>query len=197
MAYPIMAARGMVGSIYLASDWVGGVGYMTIAQLQELAAAGWSIENHGRDATDLTTLDLAAQTAHLQTCQDYVTGTLGLPTPTTIHWPGGAYNADTLVAAAAVGLLTHVPTVDGFLFDGVKRPQGLAGLDLTGDDLATTLGKIDTNLAYPIFGLYAGEHGLVESGAGLTVAEFEAVCDYLVAHGCTTWTAAQWAAAAW
>jgi peptidoglycan/xylan/chitin deacetylase (PgdA/CDA1 family) len=45
-AWPLMQARGMVGTMYVQPQAVGASGRMTWAQLQELANAGWTIGSH-------------------------------------------------------------------------------------------------------------------------------------------------------
>lgn len=45
-AFPLMKARGLVGSVGVIGDQIGQATYMTAAQLRELVANGWSMYNH-------------------------------------------------------------------------------------------------------------------------------------------------------
>lgn len=45
-AFTYMSRRGIPGTIYAVQDYVGASNYMTLAQLQEVYAAGWDIGNH-------------------------------------------------------------------------------------------------------------------------------------------------------
>lgn len=45
-AFPLMKARGLVGTVGVIGSQIGQAGYMTAAQLRELQAAGWSMFNH-------------------------------------------------------------------------------------------------------------------------------------------------------
>lgn len=46
VAFPYMAARGLVGTVAVINSYVGTANYMTWAQIQELHDAGWAIVNH-------------------------------------------------------------------------------------------------------------------------------------------------------
>lgn len=53
-AFPIMQKYGFTGTVYIVANRLGAEGYLSIEQLQELAAAGWEIGSHS-----MTHLDLA------------------------------------------------------------------------------------------------------------------------------------------
>lgn len=45
-AYPIMQKYGFVGVVYIIAGYMGGAGYMTPEQIQELASHGWEVGSH-------------------------------------------------------------------------------------------------------------------------------------------------------
>jgi peptidoglycan/xylan/chitin deacetylase (PgdA/CDA1 family) len=47
IAYPMMAALGMVGTVYVAPGYLGTAGHMTLSDLQFLAAQGWDMQCNG------------------------------------------------------------------------------------------------------------------------------------------------------
>jgi peptidoglycan/xylan/chitin deacetylase (PgdA/CDA1 family) len=53
-AFPIMQKYGFTGTVYIVANRLASEGYLSIEQLQELAAAGWEIGSHS-----MTHLDLA------------------------------------------------------------------------------------------------------------------------------------------
>ncbi|MCX7754810.1 MAG: polysaccharide deacetylase family protein [Anaerolineales bacterium] len=53
-AYPVMRELGFIGVNYLVANYVNTPGYMTTAQLQELASAGWEVGSHSVSHADLT-----------------------------------------------------------------------------------------------------------------------------------------------
>jgi peptidoglycan/xylan/chitin deacetylase (PgdA/CDA1 family) len=112
LAYPIMRAHNIRGTIYTISTTVGDVGRMTTAQLAELHAAGWDIANHSDNSTNLTTYSQADAQTHIAACKTYLDG-LGL-TRASAHlaYPSGGYNATVKAAATAAGILTGRATAE-------------------------------------------------------------------------------------
>ena len=56
-AFPIMQEFGFTGVSYIIYNYVGTKGYMTAAQIQEMAAAGWETGSHSLSHADLTVSD--------------------------------------------------------------------------------------------------------------------------------------------
>lgn len=76
-AYPIMAARGIVGTVAVISSKIGTSGYMTAANLATLHAAGWAIVNHSTTHGSEPFLASGTQAeceAEIRSCQDYIKG---------------------------------------------------------------------------------------------------------------------------
>lgn len=55
-AFPYLKARNLLGTCYAPSDWIGGVGRLTVLQLLEMQAAGWEIGAHSKDHVIFTAL---------------------------------------------------------------------------------------------------------------------------------------------
>jgi len=108
-AYPIMAARGIVGTVAVISSKIGTAGYMTAANLATLHAAGWALVNHsvlhGPSFPWLVAATQAACAVEIEGCRDYLIG-LGY-TRDDEHLfycsPGGEWSANYLAAATAAG----------------------------------------------------------------------------------------------
>jgi len=79
-AYPYMAQRGLPGSVGVIEKSVGTTNFMTLAELQTLHGAGWSMVNHTKDHTAvsgspsrwLQDADQATCYEQIRSCQDYL-----------------------------------------------------------------------------------------------------------------------------
>ena len=112
-AYPVMAPLKARGTIYTITDLIGDVGKMTLADLVSLDGKGWDIANHTKDHTNLSTLAQALQEAEF-TDAKAVLDAAGLTRASShVAYPGGVYNADTLLAMAATGMLTGRTVLNG------------------------------------------------------------------------------------
>jgi len=56
-AFPILREHGFRATFFVTTSWVGTAGYVTWAQLREMAAAGMSIQSHTHSHPFLSTLD--------------------------------------------------------------------------------------------------------------------------------------------
>ncbi len=52
-AFPIMEKYGFTGVFYLVSNYIGQPNYITVEQIQQMAAAGWEIGSHSLNHLDL------------------------------------------------------------------------------------------------------------------------------------------------
>lgn len=127
-AYPYMAAEGIVGTIYVTSDNIGGVGYMTAGELGAIDTAGWAVSTHGKDHTDLATLTEAQQEANLLACRNVLSG-LGF-TRGIYHvaYPFGSWDANTLIAMPALGMLSGRLITPAVLTEPVHDEYKLASI---------------------------------------------------------------------
>jgi peptidoglycan/xylan/chitin deacetylase (PgdA/CDA1 family) len=60
--WPMMQAKGVRGTSYIVTDWIGTATYMTAAQIQEMVAGGWDIGSHSKTHSHLTGASVAVQT---------------------------------------------------------------------------------------------------------------------------------------
>jgi len=164
----------------------GGV-YGTWAQLQEMNAANWSIANHTRTHTDLTTLNEAQQEAEIIGGHDDLIAN-GLPNGSHyVAYPGGTYNANTITAMTNLAMLigwnarvTHGQ--DATPYSPTVLPNYVpfqTGTNPTSD--TTTVARCQAWIDEAIAG------GLVTCmlwhnigvGANMTAANFRLVIDYI------------------
>lgn len=107
-AYAYMRTLGLKGTCYINSSFVGRVGRLTEAQMQELYDAGWDLSNHTDTHTDLTQLSLAGQEAEIARCRNYLINKGWTRRNAHLHfaYPFGFYNQDSLTALENTGMLT-------------------------------------------------------------------------------------------
>jgi len=192
-AFPILAAAGFPGVAYINSDRIGNAGRLTEAQLLELDAAGWDLANHTATHTDLPTLTEAEQETALATCTAYLEG-LGLTRGARhVAFPHGLYNADTLTAMAATGMLTGRGPGETFIVPSSWTPYEWPG---TRELSATTTPAqarqwFETVRAGEILPILS--HVIDEDGnpGGWTTADFTDLVAYVKAKGCRVVTISQ------
>ncbi len=107
VAFPYMAARGLVGTVGVISSKVGTSGFMTEAQLQELYDAGWSLCNHTH-LHQQNVLKSATQAVCYQEiieCQRYLEGNGWTRDNGHLHFfaPYGEWSANYLAATVQAG----------------------------------------------------------------------------------------------
>ena len=120
--YEVLAAHGLPGSQCIQTGFTGG---LTVPQMQEMHAAGWSFHNHSTDHTNLTTVSVAEATENMRTAQDWLDDNGLLYGRSTVVFPNGATNDAVDAAMAGLGY-THGaivrPQLDK-LWDGLEQPR--------------------------------------------------------------------------
>jgi peptidoglycan/xylan/chitin deacetylase (PgdA/CDA1 family) len=104
-AFEYMNDRNIKGTVYTISSWVGNSDTMTVQQLLELQAAGWTIGNHSATHSGFATKTQSEVEAELNACEEFLT-TNGLAGGKHFACPTGAYTEDIRKAAIATGLIT-------------------------------------------------------------------------------------------
>jgi peptidoglycan/xylan/chitin deacetylase (PgdA/CDA1 family) len=105
-AYPLIKAKNMSATSYIIQDLVGGVGYMTSEQLQEINNENIDVGNHTKTHTDLTTLTQEQCETEFNSCKNYLDG-LGLTRASKhIAYPAGKWNETVIDAMTNVGMST-------------------------------------------------------------------------------------------
>lgn len=146
--YPLMAARGFVGSCTVPTTFVGNVNRMTLAQLQELYAAGWDMFCNSTDDSAFTSMaDTATALADVNTVRTYLQ-TNGMPRAKN-HWcwPNGTISQAIADAFLGDGFLAGRTTNPQLFFDRFGLPPGVAAsLPSQGAATTTTLATLTAQL---------------------------------------------------
>lgn len=198
-AYPILAAAGFKGTAYATSGNVGAAGYISLAEYQELYAAGWDVANHSATHPYLANLSQAAQETELETCAAYLEANAMPRAARMVAYPNGSYNTSTLAAMAATGMLTGrtftnddpvtqgVPISDLYQIDGVYNLYNNDGLMTVAAATAALDQPSPDNLVIYL------SHGVDPEGTGRnwTSADYAALVAHVKARGCRVVTISQ------
>lgn len=192
IAYPKLASKGMRGSVFVISGYVGNANYMTAAQLTELGNAGWLLCNHADSGTSFLGQSQATVESRLATCDTFLNG-LGCPVcPQVVAYPNGDFDDNTLAAMANTGRWCNGGTYgcdkDGTTpgipltlpFTGMYQLTSTAATGLT---LAQLQALADGAIAG---GVPISIHFHEIGGAGYNQADFEAFIDYIASLGLVT-----------
>lgn len=103
--FPYMQARNIPGTYAPVLDWLKSPsgGQMTLAQLQEMVAAGWSVDGHNTAGQNYTALTGAQLQSEVDTIYSYYRAN-GLPISKVWCFDGGNHNAlvDSIMAANGI-----------------------------------------------------------------------------------------------
>ncbi|MCZ6832799.1 MAG: polysaccharide deacetylase family protein [Acidobacteria bacterium] len=117
LAYPLLASRGLVATVYMMTGHISsldplpdGGQAMSWAMLRELSQAGWTIGSQGVRATRLTTLAEGTLAEELRASRKALEDGLGTPCP---HFcpPWGDMDQRVLTAIRAAGYMTAALTL--------------------------------------------------------------------------------------
>jgi peptidoglycan/xylan/chitin deacetylase (PgdA/CDA1 family) len=148
--YPYLKARNMRASAFCISDNIGTAGYVTQAQLQEIAADGnIMIGNHTKAHPYLTSLSEGDQETQIGTCKTYLEG-LGITTGKHLAQPYGDWNEDTLTACRNLGIASG-RTVQSVAYPVANDDQMLLISSypvINTDSLTTIKGWVDKAITY-------------------------------------------------
>jgi len=111
-ALPIIQRYGFVATFYIVTGLVGLPTYLTWAQLRALQALGMEIGNHTIDHLALPSQPAAEVLRQVAGAQAIFEGHLELA-PTTFSYPYGLYDATTVQAVLATGLLGAMTSSGG------------------------------------------------------------------------------------
>lgn len=184
-AYPYLTANKAVASTWVISDLIGDAGYMTLAQLQALDAAGWTVGNHSKDHAHWSGLTQAEVETSLAAC-DTALDTLDATRRKHVSYPYGECTQNVLAAMAAQSMLTGRTTVNTTMptlpfLNAYKLPTRALNPETS---LATVEGYVDTAKASgDVLFLYV--HNLVDGvpgTGGWNKDDFEDLVDYILAN---------------
>jgi peptidoglycan/xylan/chitin deacetylase (PgdA/CDA1 family) len=186
VAYDYMKTKGLVGTAYVISDTVAAGTEATLAQLQEMAAGGWSIANHTQTHQDLSAMTAGEIVTELTNCRDALNG-WGLNAARHVAYPIGRYNATVLTAMAQADMLTGRITSVGSI-DPVALPTYMLNVYPVDDttSLATVKGWVTAGLNLGrVVGLLF--HNLGNANQ-MSIANFRLLCDWLATSGYKSYT---------
>lgn len=122
-AYPILKKYGLTATVYVISGFIGTPGYLTEAQIQELAKAGWEIGSHTithPDLAHITTEQVKIELTESKKTLAKITG----QEVTTLCYPAGKYDTAVIKIAKEVGYVFARTTEPGIVTN-LKKPYEL------------------------------------------------------------------------
>jgi peptidoglycan/xylan/chitin deacetylase (PgdA/CDA1 family) len=183
--YAYMKAAGIPGTLALETDLVGVGGKVTLAQVKEMDAAGWTIANHTNASLALAGQAEAAQETQISGGKTALNGWGLTKGVNYVVYPSGTSDANTLTAMTNLAMLigrntTHPSTPLGEVmlalpFGQMTQLPSYGVVDTT--PLATATGLVDKAIAN---GYVAPFHFHDVGAAGeWTAATFRQFVDYL------------------
>ncbi len=143
-AYPVLVARGFVGTFFIVAGLVGKPEYMTWKQVSELATGGMEIGSHTVTHPDLQGSTPAARETELTVSKQMLEQKLGMSV-TALSYPSGSFNPEVVVAAERAGYRVAVTTRYSSWLDG-NHPMELPRVRIQGtDDLSVFRWRIEQN----------------------------------------------------
>lgn len=179
-AFPYMQDRGLVGSIAVNS----GLAEMSVVQMLEMQAAGWSMHNHTTTHANLTTLTAAQMRTELETCRDYLRAN-GLDSGrSAMILPFGA--RDTAVDAVVAEYYPNAATVGGEtvgfpIWPGFIEPHRIQRISMDVPVTSSTMiGYINSAVARGNSIITMGHNVTTSAISGNTdVVDFKAIMDHV------------------
>lgn len=183
-AYSYMQPRGIVGTTYCVSSWVGTDGYETWAQLREMDAAGWSIGNHTALHGELSGESASGVQTAVDTCKIAMDAeSLGRSAQHVAYPFGGTVSANMLTGMADAGMLSGRSTIPGTInlsstgfYEIPTTSYPVAATTLTGVQNAIKTARRNDTWCTVLF------HGITASPADYdwSTANYQALVDWLV-----------------
>jgi peptidoglycan/xylan/chitin deacetylase (PgdA/CDA1 family) len=132
-AFPALQHYGARAVFFINTGTIGTPGHMTWPEVEAMAKAGMSIECHGVDHVDLSSLSLGAQTHQIngciQTLQAHVPGAV-----LAFAYPSGGFNPSTIAVERRAGVLFGFTTDPRFQRDArspyqIVRIRAVSGMN--------------------------------------------------------------------
>jgi peptidoglycan/xylan/chitin deacetylase (PgdA/CDA1 family) len=191
LAYPLMKARNMVGTVYSIPDRFGVDGYMTVSQLKELYANNWDIGNHTKTHAHLADLNLPEIVTELEDCKTILDG-LGLTRASNhVAYPFGEASFTVLAAMKSWGAKTGRgwnPIISNSSHYDYWWPYRINWRDPgTLDQVKTVIDnsvKENAQCVLVFHNLVTGVLGRYE----WNISDFESILDYLISQNVQTLT---------
>jgi peptidoglycan/xylan/chitin deacetylase (PgdA/CDA1 family) len=104
-AFPYMQTKGLKGTCFIPPVKFGSSGQLTLAQAQEMYAAGWDMGNHSYSHVDLTTLSDAEVKVEIQDCANYLINNNMPRAAWMLAWPFSAFDDTTVESVRSAGIV--------------------------------------------------------------------------------------------
>ncbi len=140
-AYPIMQQYGIKGTVFVNPAFIGDDWYMTLAELQELHNAGWTVANHGNEHLDLTTLSRANKVSEVQTAINWLNSNGFGDGAYYFARPYGSYDDEVLDVLRQLGIKIHRTVEDGYITNPPADLLRLPDKEINGVDGYHTLAQ--------------------------------------------------------
>lgn len=111
-AFPLLRQRGMVGTFFITTDFVERPGYLTWAQIEEMADAGMEIAAHSLNHPDFRRLGPADLKRQLVAPKSILEDHIGRPVRF-VAYPAGMYTPAVMAASRAAGYEAAVTVIHG------------------------------------------------------------------------------------
>lgn len=202
-AYPYMAARGIAGTIFVVPSFIGSANYMTLANLQTLYDAGWTLCNHTYSHSYLGTdpvngaVSLADAKDRIERARDWLInhGFTRGNGPYYLAYPYGDVTGYAIQAAQETGMIAARCSNWGFQSAPVANYHLLNTRSIgSAVSLASTKGDMDIALMSGFTNILLG-HKLAETAEDTNtwaISDFQALVDYVVAKRLKCVTIDEW-----
>lgn len=188
VALSAFTAAGMIGNIYCADQLLGttfgGYPIMSLAQLQDMKAAGWTVAMHGSTHTSLTSLTNAQVATELAAVHDYlVDHDLAHSGRSHLAYPYGNHSTAMLSTVAAFARSARTTRDGGFIAPyGGDRYRLTTHMWGSGSSTATVTAGMDRIAAEG--GVYAiSFHDIDNETDSITEAELGTLISYAAGLG--------------
>jgi peptidoglycan/xylan/chitin deacetylase (PgdA/CDA1 family) len=111
-AFRLLQERGMVGTFFITTDFVERPGYLTWAQIIEMAEAGMEIAAHSANHADFTKIGPSELRRQLMEPKQMLEEAVGRPVRF-LAYPAGKYNPAVMAASRAAGYQAAVTVLHG------------------------------------------------------------------------------------
>ncbi|MBD2847083.1 S-layer homology domain-containing protein [Paenibacillus sp. IB182496] len=196
-AFPMMQAKGFSGSFGIVTDFIGTKNYATLAQLDEMYAAGWDMFNHTATHASLTGVSAAEAEEEVRAARAFLLRHRMARGADYLAYPYGDYNEATVDIVARYSRYARTVT-GGYELDPPINPHRLKAIELVNgiepavyQDAIRTAAREGSTV---IFFLHRIEDA-GEATSMLHTADFQAFLDELDAQRGTVdiMTVSQWA----
>ncbi len=136
VAFPLLRHYGFTATFFVVTSTVGTRGHLTVAQIQEMARAGMTIESHGVHHVDFSRLSLRAARTQLIRSRQMIQAWTGHPV-TFFAYPVGRYTPELERLLADLGYHGAVTEVPGFVRPR-SDPYALERVRVDHDDTVAT-----------------------------------------------------------